>query len=89
MDGWDKTVWRCSSHICSCWKQSRFRRKVFFNFFELKSNICSRAVSVEEGEAFAKENDMIFLETSAKSGQNIIDVRIIFIYIKVNSLGFC
>jgi len=31
-------------------------------------------VTFEEGENFAKEHDMIFIETSAKSGQNINDV---------------
>ena len=30
-----------------------------------------RDVSYEEAAAFAKENDLIFLETSAKSGQNV------------------
>jgi len=32
-------------------------------------------VTFEEGENFAKEHEMIFIETSAKSGQNINDVR--------------
>lgn len=30
----------------------------------------SRAVTYEEGESFAKENDLLFLETSAKTAQN-------------------
>jgi len=30
-----------------------------------------RDVSYEEAAAFAKENDLIFIETSAKSGQNV------------------
>mmetsp|Transcript_10426 Transcript_10426/g.17047 ORF Transcript_10426/g.17047 Transcript_10426/m.17047 type:complete len:212 (-) Transcript_10426:287-922(-) len=30
-----------------------------------------RAVSLEEGQAFAKENGLIFLETSAKTAQNV------------------
>lgn len=30
-----------------------------------------RAVSAEEGEAFAKEHDLVFLETSAKTAQNV------------------
>ncbi len=32
-------------------------------------------MTFEEGENFAKEHEMIFIETSAKSGQNINDVR--------------
>ncbi|RLN53999.1 hypothetical protein BBJ28_00017525 [Nothophytophthora sp. Chile5] len=35
-----------------------------------------RAVSFKEGEQFAKENGLIFLETSAKTAANVEDVRI-------------
>lgn len=34
-----------------------------------------RAVSYKEGEQFAKENGLIFLETSAKTAANVEDVR--------------
>ena len=34
----------------------------------------SREVSYEEGEAYAKKNGMLFLETSAKTGQNINEI---------------
>ena len=34
-----------------------------------------RAVSFKEGEQFAKENGLIFLETSAKTAANVEDVR--------------
>jgi hypothetical protein len=34
-----------------------------------------RGVSYEEGEALAKENKMLFLEASAKFGQNVEQVR--------------
>jgi Ras-related protein Rab-2A len=36
-----------------------------------------RQVSKEEGERFAKDNNLIFLETSAKTSQNVEDVIII------------
>jgi len=35
-----------------------------------------RAVSYEEGERFARENDLIFLETSAKTAYNVEEVII-------------
>lgn len=35
-----------------------------------------RAVSFKEGEQFAKENGLIFLETSAKTAANVEDVRV-------------
>jgi Ras-related protein Rab-2A len=34
-----------------------------------------RQVSTEEGERFAKENGLIFMETSAKTAFNVEDVR--------------
>jgi Ras-related protein Rab-2A len=36
-----------------------------------KSDLEKREVSYEEGENFAKENGLIFLETSAKTAQNV------------------
>ena len=33
-----------------------------------------RAVSTEEGEQFAKENGLIFMEASAKTAQNVEEV---------------
>ena len=35
-----------------------------------------RAVSTEEGEQFAKENGLLFMETSAKTAQNVEEVCI-------------
>jgi len=34
-----------------------------------------RAVSTEEGEQFAKEHGLIFMEASAKTAQNVEEVR--------------
>jgi Ras-related protein Rab-2A len=36
-----------------------------------KSDLEKREVSYEEGETFARENGLIFLETSAKTAQNV------------------
>lgn len=36
-----------------------------------------RQVSTEEGERFAKENNLIFLETSAKTAFNVEEVTLI------------
>lgn len=36
-----------------------------------------RAVSTEEGEQFAKEHGLIFMEASAKTAQNVEEVTII------------
>lgn len=38
-----------------------------------------RAVSTEEGEQFAKEHGLIFMEASAKTAQNVEEVRNILI----------
>jgi Ras-related protein Rab-2A len=38
-----------------------------------------RAVSVEEGEQFAKEHGLIFLETSARTADNVEEVRFVCI----------
>ena len=35
-----------------------------------------RQVTVEEGESFAKENGLIFLETSAKTAANVEEVNL-------------
>ena len=34
-----------------------------------------RAVSTQEGEQFAKENGLVFMETSAKTAHNVEEVR--------------
>lgn len=39
-----------------------------------------RAVSTEEGEQFAKEHGLIFMEASAKTAQNVEEVTIYYIY---------
>lgn len=35
-----------------------------------------RAVTTEEGQQFAKENGLLFMEASAKTAQNVEEVRI-------------
>lgn len=37
-----------------------------------------RQVSYQEGEALAKENNMLFLETSAKLAKNVEQVKLVF-----------
>lgn len=37
-----------------------------------------RQVSTEEGDRFAKENGLIFMETSAKTAFNVEDVKFYF-----------
>lgn len=37
-----------------------------------------RAVSTEEGEQFAKEHGLIFMEASAKTAQNVEEVMTLF-----------
>lgn len=39
-----------------------------------------RQVSTEEAEAFARANNLFFMETSAKTAANVDDVRIHFNY---------
>lgn len=39
-----------------------------------------RAVSFKEGEQFAEQNGLIFLETSAKSAANVEQVKLFFFF---------
>lgn len=54
-----------------------------------------RAVSYKEGEAFAEENGLIFLETSAKTAANVEQVghsphgAIPFVPARITTLSFC
>jgi Ras-related protein Rab-2A len=43
-----------------------------------------RQVSTEEGDRFAKENGLIFMETSAKTAFNVEDVIIRYIHIMID-----
>ena len=52
----------------------RFRIRVLTLIFKVKTPFFRRAVSFEEGEKFAKENGMVFLETSAKTAFNVEEV---------------
>jgi Ras-related protein Rab-2A len=42
-----------------------------------------RQVSTEEGERFAKENGLIFMETSAKTAFNVEEVKFIIIFLPI------
>jgi Ras-related protein Rab-2A len=48
-----------------------------------------RAVSTEEGEQFAKENGLVFMETSAKTALNVEDVRAILCICPVLYIAIC
>lgn len=50
------------------WNQS------FYFLFLFKKSKCRRTVTFEEGEKFASENGLIFLETSAKTALNVEEV---------------
>ena len=47
----------------------RLRKRVFLAVISL--SLFSREISYEEGEKFAKENEMLYVETSAKTGMNV------------------
>lgn len=47
-----------------------------------------RAVSTEEGEQFAKEHGLIFMEASAKTAQNVEEVSTHSAYLHVGKLSF-
>ena len=48
-----------------------------------------RAVSTEEGEQFAKENGLVFMETSAKTALNVEDVCAILFICPVLYIAIC
>jgi len=63
-------------------EQMRFgiRVRIFLIIF-MKNIFFRRAVSFEEGEKFARENGMVFLETSAKTALNVEEViKILFCF---------
>ena len=61
------------SWIDDCTKQTA--KSVLLLLIGNKSDLKDqREVSYEEGEAYAKEHNMLFLETSAKTGNNIGDI---------------
>lgn len=48
-----------------------------------------RAVSTEEGEQFAKEHGLIFMEASAKTAQNVEEVGKCFLILPMNGCSVC
>lgn len=55
-----------------------------------KADLSKRAVTTEEGRAFAQSNGMLFIETSAKSGSNVkesFDMLIAGVHNKFKSSG--
>ena len=52
-----------------------------------------RAVSYEEGEQFAKEHGLIFMEASAKTAQNVEEVKLdswcIYVQLKYFPISSC
>lgn len=47
-----------------------------------------RAVSYEEGEQFAKEHGLVFMEASAKTAQNVEEVIFFLFFFKKKSTVF-
>lgn len=50
-----------------------------------KCDLERREVSAEEGAQFARQNGLIFLETSAKTAKNVEEVLNIFIFLHIIS----
>lgn len=48
-----------------------------------------RAVSKEEGEQFAKENGLLFLEASARTSQNVEEVLFLSLPSPCTNTSFC
>ncbi|KAI9112916.1 hypothetical protein K1719_016030 [Acacia pycnantha] len=71
---YDVTSWETFNHLDSWLKDIREQADPNVTIV-LVGNKCDanrrRQVSAEEGELYAKENGLIFLETSVKTGQNV------------------
>jgi len=55
----------------------RYTACLVLTFSDLEAR---RDVKREEGEAFAREHGLIFMETSAKTASNVEEVCIIFVH---------
>lgn len=54
------------------WKQNRLRKRVYIIFISfILFNYIRRVISFDEGAEFAKNNELIFFECSARNGYNI------------------
>lgn len=58
----------------------------FIFFFHLSDLESRREVKKEEGEAFAREHGLIFMETSAKTASNVEEVTLLNTSILVKQL---
>ncbi len=61
--------------MCDCVCQSVLRVSPFAHFVFFSDLEARREVKKEEGEAFAREHGLIFMETSAKTAANVEEVR--------------
>ncbi|KAG6743464.1 hypothetical protein POTOM_052156 [Populus tomentosa] len=73
--GWDMDIWRETfNHLASWLEDARQHANANMTIMLIgnKSDLAHRrAVSTEEGEQFAKEHGLIFMEASAKTAQNV------------------
>lgn len=73
--GWDAFCRRETFHHLTSWLEDARRHSnqtMTIMLIGNKSDLDSRrAVSYEEGEKFARQHDLIFMETSAKNDENV------------------
>ena len=59
--------WKCWNGICGC------RKQMWHGSWVIIWLNSSRKVSYEEGAKFAKDNDLVFMEVSAKTAYQVED----------------
>ena len=70
MAGGNEKLWQWENFYYFDWEQKR-SWKVFFLLWENSLKFPRREVSFEEGIKLAEANDLQFIETSAKTGENV------------------